>query len=215
MAAIYAFCSFILSSLLFAAGIALFLGPIGLLIDLIDPVKGWNAFFIMFDLAGMAGIAFGLAMAWYLHYLDRKLIMPDFLPGETIRFRQYGYVISDKKYDPARIVVTSQRLFILPTHFNAGPRIPDLIIELSVLRAMKDKSFGSQLAEKEVQVLKDRSFGEEMAGRFLLLKFKNKLLFYYGSKKIAYMPNLGYSLPPLKLFKPAQSLSVSTTVTRA
>ncbi|MGH7829814.1 MAG: hypothetical protein ACREP8_06510 [Candidatus Binatia bacterium] len=204
MAAIYALGSFVLSSLFFASGMALFLGPIGLFMDLIDPAESWKGLRMMLGLAGMAGIAFGLGMAWYLRHLDRKLVMPDLLPEETVRFRQYGYVITDKKYDPARIVVTSQRLFILPTHFNAGPRIADFIVELSGLRVMKDKSFGNWLADKEVQVLKDRSFGQDIAGRFLLLKLRKKLVFYHGGRGIGYMPNLGYPLPPLRLLKPVR-----------
>lgn len=197
--------SFILSVFFFAAGMALFLAPIGLLIDLLDPAEDWKGLSSMLGIAGFAGLAFGLGMAGYLRHLDRQLVMPDPLPGEYIRLRQYGYAITRKKYDPARIVVTNKRLFILPTHFNTGPRLEDFIVDLSSLRTSKDKNFGERLADKDVQVLKDRSFGQDIGGRFLLLKFKKKLVFYSGGKKIAYMPNLGYPLPPLKLFKPVSA----------
>lgn len=192
--------STLLGGAFFAAGMFLFLGPIGLLMDLIDPATDFKGVYFMSGLAGFAGIAFGLGLACYQHYLDKQLVMPGLNPDEKIRFRQYGYIITDKKYDPGRIVITNQRVFLLPTYFNAGPRIPDFVAPLSDVHIMKDYSFGNELADNKVQVLKDHSFGENLAGRFFLLKIKKKLVFNRQGKKIAYMSNLGYPLPPMTLF---------------
>lgn len=208
---VFLFISFILGSAFFAAGMALFLAPIGLLMDLLDSAEGWNGLATFLGLSGCAGLAFGAGTMWFLYHLDSQLVMPEMDRGETVRFRQYGYAITDKKYDPARIVVTDRRVIILPTHFNSGPKIPDFVAKLSDLRVSENKNYGSSLAGREVQVIKDRCFGEEISGRFLLLKFKNKIVFHTGSRKIAYMSNIGYPLPPLKLFRPGLASSTTTT----
>lgn len=151
--------------------------------DIASQEQSESAFLIMIKIAGLAGIGFGVAMAFYLHHLDSQLIMPELEPDEIIKFRQYGYAITDKKYDPARIIITNQRVIILPTLFNAGPRIPDFTAFLSGL-----------------QIKKDRAFGTSIDNRFLLLKLKNKLVLRTADKEIAYMPNIGYPLPPLRFF---------------
>lgn len=179
----YLLVSIILNSAFFAIGTVLLLGAIGLAADFASPARGFDMFFTMLKLAVLAGIVFSLELTFYVYYIDKQRMMPALEPDEHIRFRQYGYVITDQKYDPARIVVTDRRLLVLPTHFNDGPVIPDFLARLS-----------------EISIKKDRSFGAAVAGRFLPMKFKNKLVINHGDTEIGYMPNIGYSLPPANLF---------------
>lgn len=184
IAAIHLVIDILIRGSVYGVGMFMLLAPIGLILDLINPNPGFPALQFMSGLAVFAGLAFGLGLAWYLNHLDSQLEMPELEPGEKIRLRQYGYIITQEKYDPGRIVVTNRRLFLLPTHFNPGQKIPE---------------FEAYLSDLKFEI--DRSFANGTAGRFYLLKLRDKLVFRIQGKKVAYMPNLGDFLPSLKLFE--------------
>lgn len=182
--AIHLVIDILLRGSVYGVGIFMFLAPIGLIPDLINPDPGFPALQFMSGLAVFAGLAFGVGLAWFLNQLDRQLEMPELQPGEKIRFRQYGYVITPEKYEPGRILITNRRLFLQPTHFHAGRKLPEFEARLSDIRPQKD-----------------RRFGNDIARGFLMLKLLNKLVFSIKGKHVAYMANLGDWLPSLKYFQ--------------
>ena len=132
-----------LLSIFFAAGMAVMLAPIGLLMDMVDASTGHPGLMMML---GLAGLALSVAMAWYSRRVDSRIPLPELTSGETIMFRQFGYAISSTKYDPARIIGTSHRLFVQPVRFNPGGRIPSVEVSLSKVAVTNDGSFGRHLA---------------------------------------------------------------------